>query len=354
MNLQEVNNHLLFKVISGSKAYGLSTPESDEDIRGIFMQPNEFLLGNGYIEQVADDKNDIVFYELNRFLRLASANNPNILEIIYSPKDVILFKDPKMDIILENKQLFLTKQCKKSFGEYAISQIKKAKGLKKKIVNPIDEIRKSPLDFCYYIDENRKLTVPLKDWLSLQQEEYQKGQEYYGVQAMNHGKDLYFIYNNKEKGFYKGIVSENLDSNQLRLSSIPKEEKVVGIVYYNMDGYSSYCVDYKQYWEWVNKRNENRYKNNVKDGGVFDRKNLMHCVRLLDVAIEIAKEKTINVVRPNRDFLLDIKSGKISYDEIMELIDKKKIEMEESFENSDLPESIDPDFIHETIIKFRK
>ena len=40
-------------------------------------------------------------------------------------------------------------------------------------------------------------------------------------------------------------------------------------------------------------------------------KNMMHVFRLLEMAIEIGKEKKVNVKRSNRDFLLEIKSGRI-------------------------------------------
>lgn len=55
-DFKTAENHLLFKTIAGSKAYGLDLPTSDTDIRGIFMQPNEYRLGNGYKEQLNDDK----------------------------------------------------------------------------------------------------------------------------------------------------------------------------------------------------------------------------------------------------------------------------------------------------------
>ena len=50
--------------------------------------------------------------------------------------------------ILENRNIFVTKETFKSFVGYATSQIQKAKGLNKKIVNPVTE-RKTVLDFCY-------------------------------------------------------------------------------------------------------------------------------------------------------------------------------------------------------------
>ena len=38
-------NLLLFECLSGSKAYGLATPQSDTDIKGIFYIPKEMFFG---------------------------------------------------------------------------------------------------------------------------------------------------------------------------------------------------------------------------------------------------------------------------------------------------------------------
>ena len=35
------NNLIIFEAISGSQAYGTNTPESDIDIRGVFVLPKE-------------------------------------------------------------------------------------------------------------------------------------------------------------------------------------------------------------------------------------------------------------------------------------------------------------------------
>ena len=96
LNFKEAENLLLYKVIAGSKAYGLDIPTSDTDIRGIYLQPNEYRLGNGYKEQVGDKKNDIVYYELNRFINLLANNNPNIIENLFVPADKILLLDEKI------------------------------------------------------------------------------------------------------------------------------------------------------------------------------------------------------------------------------------------------------------------
>jgi uncharacterized protein len=350
INFKNVEKHLLLKTISGSKAYGLDLPTSDTDIRGIFIQPNEYRLGNGYIEQLNDDKNDIVYYELNRFINLLAQNNPNIIEILFVNPDKILFFDKRIQPLYDIKTKFLTKKIQMTFGGYSISQIKKARGLNKKIVNPIDKERKSSLDFCYVSIGNG--SVNLKDWLHNQKTIEQQNQSNYGLQNINNMKGNYYLYYSKE-GIYKGILNDDLTSTQLRLSSIPKEENPLHIIYFNQDGYSSYCKDYKEYWEWVDKRNPVRYNDNISHDQNYDGKNMMHCLRMLDMAIEIAEGKGVNVLRPNREWLLSVRKGQVKYDEIINLIEEKKAKMDHLFDSCDLPEDVDVNLVHDVILKIR-
>jgi uncharacterized protein len=74
---------------------------------------------------------------------------------------------------------------------------------------------------------------------------------------------------------------------------------------------------------------------------------------LLDMAIEIGKEKKVNVKRPNRDFLLEIKAGKFEYEELLKMAEEKKKEMELAFEISNLPDIPDKELINELTFKLR-
>src|SRR5690606_4775355 len=91
------NKLLLFEAISGSKAFGLATEKSDTDIRGVYYLPRNMFYGLEYIPQVSNETNDEVYYEIGRFVESVSKNNPNILEVLATPEDCILYKHPIMD-----------------------------------------------------------------------------------------------------------------------------------------------------------------------------------------------------------------------------------------------------------------
>lgn len=346
MTIDDLRNNglIILECISGSKAYGLDTPTSDTDIKGVFLCSKRDFYGLNYVEQISNKTNDIVFYELGRFMELLSVNNPNILELLDTPSDSIIFKSSFLNEIEIEK--ILSKRCKDTFGKFAISQIKKAKGLNKKIVNPIDKKRKTPLDFCYVNFQNGSIPIikylELKNW----------NQEECGLVNIAHMKDVFGLYHSKVKD-YDGII-RNENSNEISLSSIPKGEKQEALLYFNRNGYSTYCKDYREYWNWVEKRNEARYENTKSHGKNYDAKNMMHTFRLLNMAIEIAEEKKINVRRKDRELLLNIKSGKFEYDELLGMAEKKQVQLNEAFEKSDLPDNPDLDYIREITFQLRE
>ena len=98
----------ILKAIVGSKAYGTDTPESDIDLKGIYVQhPLEVLSYNEYIPQELPDK-DTTYWEVGRFVELLCKSNPTVLELLFSPEDCILEEHPLFKILKENKHLFIT------------------------------------------------------------------------------------------------------------------------------------------------------------------------------------------------------------------------------------------------------
>lgn len=347
-DLQE-NNLIIFETISGSRAYGTDLPKSDTDIRGVFVLPEKDFYSLKYVSQVTDATNDTIYYELKRFIELLTNNNPNILELLNAPEDCILQKHEIMNRILAKD--FLTKKCEKTFAGYAYSQIHKARGLNKKIFNPVEPDRKTILHFCHILQGNG--SISLLSWL----EKNQILQENCGLSAITHIKDMYALFydenNTENQSNYKGI-SKKEEANEVLLSSIPKEKTPKTYLYFNKEGYSSYCKSYKEYWDWVEKRNTERYENTLSHGKNYDSKNLMHTLRLLDMAEEIATLQKVIVRRPNREFLLKVRLGEFSYQELLDEAEKRIENMATLYEKSDLPEEVDKEKINVLLFEMRK
>lgn len=339
----KASGHILFECISGSRAYGLDGPNSDTDIRGVFVLPQDLFYSLETVEQVNNESNDIVYYELRKFVELLSKNNPNILELLAMPDDCILYKHPLYEAFRPAD--FLSRLCEQSFANYAFTQIKKARGLNKKIVNPMEGRRKSVGDFCVvYVG---KETLPLATFLEANGWE----ESQVGLAVVPHIKDGYNLYIG-EGGQYRGVVNKET-SNDVVLSSVPKGERPAGLLFFNKDGYSAYCKAYKEYHEWEEKRNEARYQSTIAHAKNYDAKNMMHTFRLLHMAREIATEGVIRVRRPDRDFLLDVKAGKFEYDELLEQAEDIRKSLCQDFERSALPLAPSMTFVNRLLAEVR-
>ena len=337
-------NMIIFETITGSRAYGTSLPTSDTDIRGVFIQPLQDVLRTGrFVEQVSDDTNDTTFYEFGRFIELVKKNNPNIIELLNPPEDMVqnchhLYGSQ----IMRNHKNFLTSACKFTFGGYAIQQIKKANGYDKKMHwEESQMVRKDVLDFCYVIEGGK--SVELKKWMK----ETGSSQEQFGLAKVDHGRDIYAMYHHPKILQRWGIVSQRENPNDVQTVSIPKVMQPLRNMIFNKDAYSTHCKRYNEYQEWLKNRNEDRYKMNKAHGKNYDSKNMMHTFRILLMATEIAETQDIKVRRSPEEIekLMKIRRGEYDLDLLLEEAEELKVKMDLAYDNSNLPQKINPGYL---------
>ena len=126
--LADAGGRVIFRGVVGSRAYGTNRPGSDEDVRGVVLVPPvEYALLAAPPEQVADARNDRVYYSLRRFAKLTAASNPNALELFWLPSDCVLLDSPRFARLRENRALFLSRRAVDTHVGYALAQIKKAR-----------------------------------------------------------------------------------------------------------------------------------------------------------------------------------------------------------------------------------
>ena len=141
--------------VAGSRLYGNSTEASDYDYRGVFIaNPSMHLSLNETVEQLGgktgkgasgeqlcqallnagcdiEFTDDIVLYELKRFISLALDANPNILDSLcfdYNNPETCIYIDDLGKELLDSKDLFMSKKLKHTFSGYAFAQLKKIRG----------------------------------------------------------------------------------------------------------------------------------------------------------------------------------------------------------------------------------
>jgi len=409
---------LLYHYLRGSQAYHLNTPESDIDSMYVYINPLDTLLGlrDKNDEYSADRKGDNVGYDIEKFLGLIVKSNPTVLESLFIDNDCVLSSSPEMEEIRSHRDEFLTKDCLRAFLGYAYEQISKAKGYNKLCAYPENMERKTPIDFCYTFNDKQG-TELIEKWLS----RHGLKQKYCGLNHMPNmvmmhgvfydwGEHLHLEFKNWEEAYedyksrkdnghewfwdkiyeicnktftditnpnhykwfcggnsfkiayeslvpkgYHGIVKEDGSSCEIRLDSILKGDTPICCLSYNKNGFESHCALYKNWKNWKEVRNEARYKSNFGTG--FDAKNMMHCIRLLRMAVEVAEGRGFNLNREtagDREYLLDIKAHKHTYEEIMEEANCLKSKLETLIKECDLPEHVDSNMVNDLLIKIRR
>ena len=340
---------LLFEAVSGSRAYGTNLPHSDTDLKGVFVLPENEFFGLTYVPQVANATNDEVFYELRRFVELLLKNNPTVLELLASPPDCVVYQHPLFGQFRAVD--FLSQLCRQSFAEYAVAQIRKAQGLNKKINHPEPPARKSVLNFCYVTAGAGAQSV--EAWLA----RHHLTASQCGLANVPHLTDLYalFVDPTPAGGLgYRGLVRDPATSQEVQLSAVPKGEEPVAYLSFNRNGYSTSCRVFREYWEWVARRNQERYQNTVQHGKNYDAKNMLHVFRLLQMAEEIALTGTMQVRRPNREFLLQIRRGEFEYAALVAEAEQLVARVEAAFATSALPAAPDAAAAEDTLRRVRR
>lgn len=353
---------LLYQFIHGSHAHGCATETSDIDTMSVYVNPLNKIIGfqTNNTLYTSDEKNDNVGYELARYLELLTKSNPTMLESLFIPEDCIIYKHPIMDDILQYRDKFLSKDALKSFSEYALAQIRKARGYNKLCAFPEDMVRKQPIDFCYTFNGYQG-TEPITTWL----EKHGLKQIYCGLNHMPNMNQMYgvfydwgqhihmewktaeefayFMMTDEGDKFLDEVVDKfnrdlyyqlqplrswggkngNMEFNIKKWIKLYNEE-IIPSGYHGIQKESGTSCDihldsikkkdvpicylsYNEngfqshctlYKQWSDwKKNRNKIRYESNYGKNYDSKNLSECIRLLTMGCELAEGKGFNVDR---------------------------------------------------------
>ncbi len=93
------NVTILLAIESGSRAWGFASPNSDYDVRFLYLRPRDHYLrldqARDVIEWRLDDTLDINGWDYSKTLRLLRASNPTLFEWVSSP--IVYRRHPFMD-----------------------------------------------------------------------------------------------------------------------------------------------------------------------------------------------------------------------------------------------------------------
>ncbi len=333
---------ILFECIAGSRAYGTANANSDEDTRGIFAVPaRNYLNLERPVDQVSDERGNVVYYSLRRVIELLTQANPNILELLFMPDDCVLKTSPEMQELIAARDIFVSKQCAGTHAGYAMSQIKKARGQNKWINNPKPTEPPSREDYCHVIPWRSTIEAgaPPSRPIPLRTIGWDLGE--YHAARLEHARDTYRLYHYGPgaKGVFRGDV--------IACESIPQQDEATrfaGLLLYNEQGWKQALTDHQNYWHWRRDRNEARWQQQERGEIDFDAKNMMHTVRLLmsGRSLMATGRPLVRFTGAELELLLTIRAGRRSFEEIMTIAEAILDECERLKHSAPLPDRCDP------------
>jgi hypothetical protein len=334
----EASGSIIYKCLAGSHAYGTSIPTSDLDYRGIFINPSWSYLGlNEPPQQISNIKQDITYYSLKRFFELASNCNPNIIELLFMPDDVVEICNDVMKKLLERREAFLSKKAFHSFSGYAYSQINKAKGQNKRVNNPKPKEPPKKENYCYIIQDGEFPKRPKKVLDS------NVNLDFYHAAQLEHTNNIFrlYYYGKNAKGVFRG-------DDTVVCEPIPKDDEFSRLTYlmiYSQSEYERDLKEWNQYWEWKNNRNEARWIDQEKMDVVvrYDQKNMAHCVRLLLSTESILNENgpIVRLSGENLEYVKAVRAGQFKYEDIMADVENRMERLAALYDSSKLQHTID-------------
>jgi predicted nucleotidyltransferase len=117
---------IIYRCQVGSRAFGLAHEGSDQDIRGIYLPPARLHWSLFKLPEQLEFNaggTDEVYWELEKFLKLALKANPNVLEVLWTP--AVLLADEVAVRLRDLREVFLTRHLYKTYSGYVLSQFRR-------------------------------------------------------------------------------------------------------------------------------------------------------------------------------------------------------------------------------------
>lgn len=312
MNLSYINAVQMCKgvigiFITGSHAYGMNLPTSDKDMKAIAILPPELMFKTGepietlvmhpddferHPELMAllgiDVPTDFEIHTLGKFIELAKKGNPTILEMLFTEERFITKRTPQLDLLLQNKDKFLSRAAINAFGGYARQQLIRIKHGVGMGLDSSDE----------------SLTRDLYDSMSRIVDSFNVNHD--GIAAMTQ-------------------YDKTADEDQRISISFERAMYLPELI--------ALLTEVKQCRETYMALNA---KNRKKDEGKM-LKHAAHLIRLLKSGLELAQTGRLNVYRRDATYLLEIRKGKHPIEEVIEQATELFEQLDQSYPTTVLP-----------------
>lgn len=340
--------------MSGSHAYGTNRPDSDVDVKGVCVAPRSYREGFlGRFEQAEKAPNmapfipllreplrgiaerdglDGTVFGIDKFFKLASDCNPNVIEILWTVPEDRLICTPEGARIIEARTLFLSRKALYTFRGYAISQMRRIQGHRRWFLDP----PKAPSTRGEFGLPERTV-IPADQVLAAEA----------AVQKRVDSWEIDFgILDDAEKIH----IREQLEATLLdwQMGSDEKYRAAGRLLGYEdnfldlLDRERHYHAaqrNWVQYLDWKAKRNPARAAMEAKFG--YDGKHALHLTRLMRMCREILSKGEVLIRRPDADELRGFLQGSMPYEELLAWAEAEDRALVELAATSPLPRAPD-------------
>lgn len=314
----------LIRIMHGSHLYGTNTASSDTDIKGVhlpagedivLMRPEHVIdqrikLSEG-LKNTSIDTDD-QSYSLQKFLAMLVNGDTVASEIIFAPEASIIEMDPVWPAIREHAKMALNRRCE-GYVSYCQRQAAKygVKGGRMSTIEALINLLKE--GYPEFLEASsarlRDIEGPLRNFC--EQHEYAQFTEI----------DV------------KGVLVPHLDVLDRKFPMtvrIQEAFKIYERVYLN---YGQRAI--------AAKNNEG-----------IDWKAVSHAIRVAGQAIELLTTHEIVFPRYDADYLLEVKQGKISFDQVRVHLETLVEQVEECARTSTLPEDTPVELIDAIVFPY--
>jgi hypothetical protein len=313
----------IIEVKFGSSLYGTGTPNSDLDLKGIYLPTSREIVLGSYkktitatrskqeFERNNKDDVDIEFFSLDRFLELLVQGQTVALDLLFSP-----------------------------FDSYTYSTVQGLAIMSQLHANRYELVNKNVNAFVHYA--------------KAQAAKY--GQKGFRIHAIRLVLDLLNAWKDKAvrvgdcdlEHWVPSCGNENIKIEMLKAAN-GKMEPYLNVC----DKKIAFHSTIKYALEHVQKRFDEYGKRALmaeKNEGI-DYKALSHAVRVNSEAKELLETGKITFPRPDKDLLLAIKLGQMDYKEIAQIIDKGLKDLEEASKRSTLRETPNKEWAEDLVFQ---
>lgn len=332
-NLPWLQERTILLVTHGSHAYGLNTPTSDIDLKGVAIPPREYFFGFQQRFEQAESKTpyDTVIYDIRKFFNLAAECNPNIIEVLWADESTFCTLTPLGRRLMDARELFLSRKARFTFSGYANAQLKRIKTHYRWLKNPPIQ---PPSRTEFSLPER---TLIPADQLAAAQAAIQKKLDTWNLEDLG-GVDpatRIAIQNTIAAQLAEiQLSADDLWRNAAR--TLGHDENFILLLDRERQ-YTARQREWEQFQSWKANRNPKRAELEARYG--MDTKHAMHLVRLMRMCEEIMITGKVQVKRSDREELLAIRSGAWSYEQLIEWADTMDKSMDTLYKQSKLPHS---------------